>query len=79
MLGVLLVLSVLFTASMIWLGRPRPSLKQPTFVVPVLVEEDDIDDKVRMLDEIFDTIRRDDGDEDPPTVVMDTRKHRPRV
>ena len=78
MLSVLLALSLAFTATMIWLGRPRPSLKPPTFVIPVVVEDDGVDDKVRMLDEIFDTIKRDDGDEDPPTVVMDPKNRPPR-
>ena len=78
MLSVLLALSLAFTATMIWLGRPRPSLKSPTFVIPVVVEDDGVDDKVRMLDEIFDTIKRDDGDEDPPTVVMDPKNRPPR-
>ena len=49
---------------------------KPTPVVPEIVEEESIEAKVKMLDEIFGTIRRDDGDEDPPTVVMDTRNRR---
>lgn len=74
MLFVLLVLSIVGTAAMIWAGRPRPM--KPTPVVPELVEEESMDEKVKMLDEIFGTIRRDDGDEDPPTVVMDPRNRR---
>ena len=77
MLVALLVLSVAGTAASIWAGRPRPA--QPTPVVPEVVEEESLDEKVKMLDEIFGTIRRDDGDEDPPTVVMDTRKRPPRA
>lgn len=74
MLVVLLVLSIIGTAASIWAGRPRP--QKPTPVVPEIVEEESIDEKVKMLDEIFGTIRHDDGDEDPPTVVMDTRNRR---
>lgn len=74
---VLLVLSVVGTAAAIWAGRPRPA--KPTPVAPEIVEEESRDEKVKMLDEIFGTIRRDDSDEDPPTVVMDTRNRRPRV
>ena len=74
MLVVLLVLSFVGTAALIWAGRPRPM--KPTPVVPEIVEEESIEAKVKMLDEIFGTIRRDDGDEDPPTVVMDTRNRR---
>ncbi len=79
MLVALLVLSLAFTAALLWLGRPRITLKQPTFVIPVVVEDDATDDKVRMLDEIFGTIKRDDFDEDPPTVVMDPRNRKPRA
>ena len=79
MLAALLILSVASTAALIWYGRPRITLKQPTLVIPVVVEDDGVDDKVRMLDEIFDTLKRDDFDEDPPTVVMDPRKRPPRV
>jgi hypothetical protein len=43
-----------------------------------VVEEDDTDDKARMLDEIFGAIKRDEGDEDPPTVVMDPLTKKPR-
>ena len=78
MLAALLILSVVSTAALIWYGRPRITLKQPTLVIPVVVEDDGVDDKVRMLDEIFDTIKRDDGDEDPPTVVMDPKNRPPR-
>ncbi len=78
MLAVLLVLTLISTAALIWYGRPRITLKQPTFVIPVVVEEDDTDDKARMLDEIFGAIKRDEGDEDSPTVVMDPLTKKPR-
>lgn len=78
MIVALLVLTVVSTAALIWLGRPRITLKQPTLIIPVVVEDDGVDDKVRMLDEIFDTIKRDDFDDDPPTVVMDPRNRPPR-
>ncbi len=78
MLDVLLVLTLVSTAALIWYGRPRITLKQPTFVIPVVVEEDDTDDKARMLDEIFGAIKRDEGDEDSPTVVMDPLTKKPR-
>ena len=77
MLFVLLVLTFVGTAALIWAGRPRPA--KPTPVVPELVEEESVAEKVKMLDEIFATIRRDDGDEDPPTVVMDPRNRKPRA
>jgi hypothetical protein len=78
MLDVLLVLTLVSTAALIWYGRPRITLKQPTFVIPVVVEEDGTEDKARMLDEIFGAIKRDEGDEDPPTVVMDPLTKKPR-
>ena len=77
-LSALLALSVGFTGWMIWLGRPRvavPALT-PTPVVVQEVPDDGVEDKARMLDEIFGTIKREECDEDPPTVVMDPNRRR---
>jgi hypothetical protein len=78
MIGLALIVAVVFTAWTIWAGA-QSSLKRlpPIPVVPVVVDEETlnaVDEKVRLLDEIFDTLKRPADDEvDPPTVVMDKR------
>ena len=73
-----LIAAVAFTAWTIWEGAKQGVRRLPPIpVVPVVVNEEtltSVDEKVRLLDEIFDTLKRPADDEvDPPTVVMDKR------
>ncbi len=78
MIGLALIAAAAFTAWTIWEGA-RQSVRRlpPIPVVPVVVNEETlsaVDEKVRLLDEIFDTLKRPADDEvDPPTVVADKR------
>jgi len=53
-----------------------PGVELPKLITPVelLIDMPAVDEKVRLLDEIFDTLKRPADDEvDPPTVVADKR------
>jgi len=78
MIGLALIVSVASTAWTIWEGAKQSVRRLPPIpVVPVVVNEETltaVDEKVRLLDEIFDTLKRPADDEvDPPTVV-DTKR-----
>jgi len=78
MIGLALIGAVAFTAWTIWEGAKQSVRRLPPIpVVPVVVNEETltaVDEKVRLLDEIFDTLQRPADDEvDPPTVVADRR------
>ena len=78
MIGLALIVTVAFTAWTIWAGA-QSSLKRLPLIAatPVLVEEEQflgVEEKVRMLDEIFSaTPLLADDEVDPPTVVMNKR------
>jgi hypothetical protein len=74
MIALALIVTVAFTAWTIWAGAQHSLARLPRIAAtPVLVEEEQVlgvEEKVRMLDEIFDTLKRPEDDEvDPPTVV----------
>ena len=78
MIALALIVAVAFTAWTIWEGAHQSVRRLPPIpVVPVVVNEETlaaVDEKVRLLDEIFETLKRPADDEvDPPTVVMDKR------
>lgn len=78
MIALALIAAVAFTAWTIWEGAHQSVRRLPPIpVVPVVVNEETltaVDEKVRLLDEIFDTLKRPADDEvDPPTVVADKR------
>ena len=78
MIGLALIATAAFTAWTIWEGAKQSVRRLPPIpVVPVVVNEETltaVDEKVRLRDEIFDTLKRPADDEvDPPTVVMDKR------
>jgi hypothetical protein len=79
MIGLALIVTVAFTVWCIYAeaqdSLTRLSRVAATPVIVVLEEQViGVEEKVRMLDEIFNTARRPDEDEtDPPTVVMDRR------
>jgi len=78
MIALALIVTVAFTAWTIWEGAKQSLRRLPHIAAtPVVVEEEQVvgvEEKVRMLDEIFDTLKRPADDEvDPPTVVMDKR------
>ncbi len=78
MIGLALIVTVAFTAWTIWAGAQH-SLKQLPRIAatPVVVEEEQVvgvEEKVRMLDEIFSAAPFPKDDEvDPPTVVAPKR------
>jgi hypothetical protein len=78
MIGLALIAAAAFTAWTIWEGAKRSVRRLPPIpVVPVVVNEETltaVEQKARLLDEIFDTLKRPADDEvDPPTVVSDKR------
>lgn len=78
MIALALIAAAAFTAWTIWAGAKQSVRRPPPIpVVPVVVNEETlsaVDEKVRLLDEIFDTLQRPADDEvDPPTVVADKR------
>jgi hypothetical protein len=78
MIALALIVTVAFTAWTIWEGAKQSLRRLPRIeATPVVVEEEQVlgvEEKVRMLDEIFDTLKRPEDDEvDPPTVVATKR------
>lgn len=78
MIALALIGVVAFTAWTIWEGAKQSLRRLPRIeATPVVVEEEQVlgvDEKVRMLDEIFSARPFPNDDEvDPPTVVMDKR------
>ena len=78
MIGLALIVAAAFTAWTIWEGVKQSLRRLPPIpVVPVVVNEETltaVDEKARLLDEIFDTLKRPADDEvDPPTVVATKR------
>ena len=78
MIALALIAAAAFTAWTIWEGAHQRVRRLPPIPdVPVVVNEETltaVDEKVRLLDEIFDTLKRPADDEvDPPTVVADKR------
>jgi len=74
MIALALIVTVAFTAWTIWAGAQHSLARLPRIAAtPVLVEEEQVlgvEEKVRMLDEIFSATPLLAGDEvDPPTVV----------
>jgi hypothetical protein len=78
MIALALIAAAAFTAWTIWEGAKQRLRRLPPIpVVPVVVNEETltaVDEKARLLDEIFDTLKRPADDEvDPPTVVATKR------
>ena len=78
MIALALIAVVAFTAWTIWEGAKQSLRRLPPIpVVPVVVNEETltaVEQKARLLDEIFDTLQRPADDEvDPPTVGFDKR------
>ena len=78
MIIALLAVTVAWTAWCVWAEKnpPKPTV-QPQAPTPVEVEWDEqtdsVEDKRRMLDQIFERHVPNDDDVDPPTVVADRR------